>query len=427
MKNPGVIEKPTNIIRVIIGTYVYEIEEEETLFETSLLKNANNINVFANNQTENNGKSYDQIISETEQSFVSMSSLENKEVNLEFSEIINTDTELDQCESEVSKNITDAKPYLNVSLFKKIENNLSIQRAKILKNVLYLYFATVTDALIFYSENKCNHSMSFENKYAFDREKSELKYYEEMVNVEVNRDICPKKMIIKQKKIKVLENINNGNMSLESNSNYMKNEVFNEFNDRIVLFGTIFKKISNQELESIEESFKQGDFDCILKNAKELCVGVQSNIFMQDVLKSINQDQLKFLIDELEYDIGPISATKYGAYVIQTILNLVATPNLQKLVVHYFEKYASLLISHPLGNYSIQTLKKYDRNFFISLILDNFEPIIQTNIGLKVFKKSIDLFENTKDKLEYAVDQCEEPLRTNLRKIIYKEDQYDSD
>lgn len=435
MEKPGVIEKPTNIIRVIIGTYVYEIEEENAS-ETSLLKNLNNINAFLNHKYEKSGKSYDQIISESDHNSTFSKGKEignkvncnkNSEVNLEFSEIMNNEYVTELVDPNMSKSITDVKPYLNVSLFKKIENNMSIKKAKILKNVLYLYFATVTDALIFYSENKKNHTMSFENKYAFDKEKTHLKYYEEMVNVEINKNICPRSMIIKQKRIKVLENINNGNVSSENSINYMKNEIFNEFNDRIVFFGTIFKKITSQELESIEESFKQGDFMLILRNAKELCVGVQSNIFMQEVLKSINQEQLKLLIEELEYDIGPISATKYGAYVIQTILNLVTTKDLQNLVLYYFKKYAPLLISHPLGNYSIQTLKSFDPDYYKSIFMENFESVTQTNIGLKVFKKSIDIFDNYKSELENAIEQCEEPLKTNLKKIVYKKDPEESE
>ncbi|KCZ80898.1 hypothetical protein H312_01671 [Anncaliia algerae PRA339] len=435
MRKLGTIEKPTNIIRILIGTFVYSMEEEKNKNSLSYLENISNINEYIRNYSQTcSNKNYElndsihKVAKENMNVTVSSDSTLEEKLNnkIEFSKIFDSENFPNEYGNiETSKNlnkISEAKPYLNVSLFKKIEKNGSVKRARLLKNVLYLYFQTITDAIIFYVENKDNHIISFENEYAFDREKNNQRYFEEMLDVEINKKIFPQQTIIKQKKLKIIESINSGVVSLNSNANYMKNEVFNEFNDRIVFFSTIFKKLGEEDLKIIEDSFKQGNFLCILNHAKELCVGAQSNIFMQEVLKSITEENLKCLIYELEYDIGPISATKYGAYVIQCILNLVKTPEVKKLVLHYFKKYAPLLITHPLGNYSIQTLKKFDSSFFASIFIDHLESVIQTNIGMKVFKKSLDLFADYTVEINKAIDQCEEPHRSDLKRIFSKQD-----
>lgn len=437
MANIGIIERPTNILRVIIGTLIYTIEEETPKHIPDFLseygESEDKLKKFENierNQkhtthltTNYNNREYKKKVPKIPK--IQDEILKEREVDIEFSEIMNDnapDTAIEYRAYETFRSIKGVKPYLNVSLFKKIEKNTAIKRAKILKTVVYLFFQTVTDAISFYLENKEDHCMSFENEFSYEEEKQNIKHFEEMVNIEVNKSIFPQKRIIKQKKIRIVENINKGSFSVENNTNYMKNELFNEFNDRIVFFATIFKKITVDELHAIEEAFALGDFSIILSNAKELCVGGQSNIFMQDVLKSVSEKQLLQLICELEHDIGPISATKYGAYVVQSILNLIETPELETLVLHYFKKYAPLLITHPLGNYSIQTLKKFDPSFFVFIFIDNLESVTQTNIGMKVFKKYLDLFAAYAYELEEAIKQCEEPHRSNIRKIFYKQD-----
>ncbi|KCZ77196.1 hypothetical protein H311_01800, partial [Anncaliia algerae PRA109] len=249
MRKLGTIEKPTNIIRILIGTFVYSMEEEKNKNSLSYLENISNINEYIRNYSQTcSNKNYElndsihKVTKENKNDTLSSDGTLEEKLNnkIEFSKIFDSENNPNKYENiGTSKNlnkVSEAKPYLNVSLFKKIEKNGSVKRARLLKNVLYLYFQTITDAIIFYVENKDNHIISFENEYAFDREKNNQRYFEEMLDVEINKKIFPQQIIIKQKKLKIIENINSGVVSFNSNANYMKNEVFNEFNDRIVFF-----------------------------------------------------------------------------------------------------------------------------------------------------------------------------------------------
>lgn len=86
----------------------------------------------------------------------------------------------------------------------------------------------------------------------------------------------------------------------------------------------------------------------------------------------MNDDEICELIKCIGYDLAPISATKYGAYVIQSLILSSISKNSQNLISCYLEANGRFLITHEIGNYTIQKVLRFDEELIFDLFMKDF-------------------------------------------------------
>lgn len=313
------------------------------------------------------------------------------------------------------------RPYRDMALLRKIRRETTIRSSSVLCSAVYLFFWSVSDAIAFYRENKESYRIEFARRYHYERERCQDERCAERPEVhhtpledfqesDADRLRC------------VLRLIETGLAPMVHGHAEEDSHVHSQFNERILFFSSMSKLFAPAELKKIESMFKSGKTGAVMSSAKELCVGAQSNIMMQDLLRHMSSEQLLDFVHRLGYDIGPISATKYGAYVVQTVLELAQSEAMRSAIVEYFERYAVCLVTHPLGNYSIQTVGAFCPAFLRRVLLRNFGDIVKTHIGIRVLKKSLHVFSSARRDLLEAVQRCSSPARCDLLRMLERQD-----
>lgn len=181
-----------------------------------------------------------------------------------------------------------------------------------------------------------------------------------------------------------------------------KNETFE---DRIIYFSSLSKHFNQYETKIIQIKIENEDYDYLLKNAKELSVGHHTNVNFQEVVKKLPTDLLNSIVEKFEYDIGPISATKYGAYVIQNLVLHVQNDCTKELIKKYMAPNLKELLKHPIGNYSAQAIINFDYQFILDAFLKNFTELVNNELGFKVFKNCFFSFEKERKLIKEMLNR----------------------
>jgi hypothetical protein len=170
-----------------------------------------------------------------------------------------------------------------------------------------------------------------------------------------------------------------------------------EFEARVEYFNKMKNFYSKKDAKKMEDLYEAGAREFLFLNSKELSVGSYSNVIMQNAVRSMTAEELHNIVKNLSYDIVPISATKHGAYTIQTIILSASSKATQNLISCYFESNGGFLISHEIGNYSIQKVLRFDPEIVFDLCMTNIEDIISNELGFKVFKRCLEFFKAKKE------------------------------
>ncbi|KAF9764354.1 hypothetical protein NGRA_0619 [Nosema granulosis] len=192
------------------------------------------------------------------------------------------------------------------------------------------------------------------------------------------------------------------------------------FLDRIEYFNQLKSCFTKTDLKIMMINLEKGATDFVFSNTKELAVGSKSNKVMQEAIKIMSGEELDRIYDNLEYDIVPISATKHGAYTIQTLLSYSTNSSHRNYISKYFLKEGEFLLAHDIGNYTFQKILSFDSDLVYRFFISNFEDVVKTDLGMKVFKRCIEHLEDQKEELmnkiaEYKV--VDYNLYTQLKQI----------
>jgi hypothetical protein len=190
-----------------------------------------------------------------------------------------------------------------------------------------------------------------------------------------------------------------------------------EFDARVMYFNKMKSMFSKNEIKKIAEFIEMENLEYIFGNIKELCVGSSSNLIIQELFKSLSNENICKIIKSLGSDISAISATKYGAYTIQTLLMACYSKESQDLIVQNFGDQARFLLCHEIGNYTIQRILLFNENYVYKLLVENLSCMLSNNLGIKVFKRCLELLKNKipeilneikKQKIEIDLDELKD-------------------
>lgn len=181
-----------------------------------------------------------------------------------------------------------------------------------------------------------------------------------------------------------------------------------EFNSRVEYFHKMRNFYSKNDVKKMESSLRSRNFDFLYINSKEIACGCFSNIVMQEALKIMKEDEKRTLIKNLGHDISAIASTKYGAYSVQSIIMFSESKETQRLLSSYFERYGEYLFAHAIGNYAIQKVLRFDEELVFDLFMKNIKEILEDDLGIRVFKKSLFLFENKREIIIKALNDIED-------------------
>lgn len=429
MNRFGVIEKPTNILRLELSVDV-ELALEDTQVDTptrsaqgSCWKGNFPYNERVCGSTQSSctaGEHKCRVFSCKENSTDKYA--DRKRVIDFTDETSMRDTLCSSCAHEQPYH-RGPRPYQDIMLLKKIRRETAIRSSSVLCSAVYLFFWSVSDAISFYRENKESYRIEFARRYHYESERYKNEHHAEQPEVH-HTPLVDFREGDTDRLQSVAQLIETGLAPVVHGHAEAEGYVLTQFNERILFFGSISKIFTPAELKKIECMFKSGKTGAVMSSAKELCVGAQSNIMMQDLLRHLSSEQLLDFVHRLGYDIGPISATKYGAYVVQTVLEMAKCEAMRSAIVEYFERYAACLITHPLGNYSIQTVGTFSPVFLRKVLLHNFSDIVKSHIGIRVLKRSLHMFLGAKKELLEAIKSCNNPAKSDLLRLLERQDTY---
>ncbi|KAI4292518.1 hypothetical protein PAPHI01_1792 [Pancytospora philotis] len=161
---------------------------------------------------------------------------------------------------------------------------------------------------------------------------------------------------------------------------------------RVEYFNKMRNFFSKNDVKKMQALVDEGRYSFLYLNSKEISCGCFSNVIMQNVVKSLDEDSLCEIIRNLGSDIAPIAATKHGAYTVQTIILCAATARSQRLVSRYFEQHGRHLFGHAIGNYAIQKIVRFDEGFVYEMCMGSLPAILECALSLKVFRRCLEFF-----------------------------------
>lgn len=426
MNRFGAIEKPTNILRIKLPAGV-ELSNED-IREGSSTRSLHDL--YGNESFLSNER-----VCESAQSSCTMgkhnckvffwkkntsATFTGRKKAIDFTEETSVREALRDRSDHEQPHCKGPRPYQEMSLLKKIRRETTIRSSSVLCSAVYLFFWSVSDAILFYQENKENYRIEFARRYHYEKERCQNEQCAEQPEIHhTPLEDFQESDAYRLRSVSQL--IETGLAPMVHGHAEADSHLFSQFNERILFFSSMSKLFTSADLKKIECMFKAGNIGAMLSSAKELCVGAQSNIMMQDLLRHLSSEQLLVFVHRLGYDIGPISATKYGAYVVQTILELAKCETMRSAIVEYFGSYAACLVTHPLGNYSIQTVGTFNPMFLRKVLLRNFSDIVKTHIGIRVLKKSLYVFSGAKKELLEALQSCSNPAKCDLLRQLERE------
>lgn len=191
-----------------------------------------------------------------------------------------------------------------------------------------------------------------------------------------------------------------------------------QFLMRVSYFDRMKNFFSKNDVRKMEALYAEGRHGFLYLNSKEISCGCFSNVIMQNAVKTIGDDRLCEIITNLGYDIVPISATKHGAYTVQTILLSAATARSQGLLSRYFSSQGAFLIDHAIGNYAIQKILRFDDELVYGLCMANLSAIVASPLGFKVLKRCLVFFRGRSSGVLSALHRIEDAENTEQCKAI---------
>lgn len=292
--------------------------------------------------------------------------------------------------------------FLNSSL----KNDIRVKEFKTCKNMdITVYFCTVEDAISFYEQYFQLIQMNF-------------KYENELM---ILPDFIPiTKIPLAVSDSNIIHSFLDQQPfhTFEEKKSFVKNDFepknLEEFELRVSYFNKMKNMFSKNEIRKISNFMESGNFEFILINIKELCVGSASNIFIQGMLKELPDENLCRIIKALGSDISAISSTKYGAYAIQTLVMSCYTNEARELLIQGFGNQGRFLVCHEIGNYTIQRILLFNEDYIYEIFKDNLADIINHSLGVKVFKRCLELLTQKGHLLKEQIKKCNFKEGSNL-------------
>ncbi|KAL6122189.1 hypothetical protein NUSPORA_00809 [Nucleospora cyclopteri] len=273
------------------------------------------------------------------------------------------------------------------------KNDLRIREFHSSETQILIDFWTVNEAISFYRQHYKKLKMEFKNNWNIRESLSILNDFStNQVNLvgKINEmkflddqwdcQLKPVEEEIKNDTEKCFKKTTNHFLfNVQSNDDFLK---------KVRYFESLKNDITKTDIEIIENSKYSELQDFIQFNIKEIAVGIHSNLFLQSKLNIMNDKELEIIIKNLGTDISAISATKYGAYTVQKLINRVKSPLLKTLLAQQFKENGKYLIWHEIGNYSIQKLLKYNEPLITDLFTKNIGEIKNYKLGVKILNKT---------------------------------------
>lgn len=164
------------------------------------------------------------------------------------------------------------------------------------------------------------------------------------------------------------------------------------FEKKIEYFTHLRNFFSKSEVKAMAQSLEAGRIDFVFKNTKELAVGSQSNKIMQEALGLLSEAEIARVIQALGHDIAPIAANKHGAYTIQMLISVSKTTCTQSLLSKYFRDLGGFLITHEIGNYTIQKILRFDPDLIFEFFMLQIDDVAKSTLGMKVLRRCLEFF-----------------------------------
>lgn len=230
-----------------------------------------------------------------------------------------------------------------------------------------------------FKKNQDIHSCEIVNNHIlikFDKIEKSIKFYRENIKI-------LKSTFVPEIKFNVNFEKQNENIFYE---NVLK------FKLKINMYNKIARIFTVNDFNLFKEKIENNDFEFVFDQILKLSVGIQTNVLIQEILPKLNDSEIKKIIENIGFDIGPIACTKYGAYSIQKLLSLNLSDYNKKLIIKYMDINILNMILDPIGNYSVQKIIPYDKKYLFLKFLDNLEYILDFELGLVILKNSMNLF-----------------------------------
>lgn len=401
------IEKPSTLIKIaktqnkeqLINTNIYKNFQHEGInFYNINLSNSQYVldeSKILNDLSNMQGK-FENDINETKNKKIKLWKLQNLK-SLKPKEII-------------TNNFT-FSPYLlnsnidQIFIFSTLKFDLRVKNFIIFDDYIMVYFFCLSDSLSFYRQYYHFFELSFQ--VINDWRSNSL---DNLLEQE-------KKYLFSKKPFDEKNDFNYLNEIKSEKTEYGRKRFFSQ----VEYFNNLKSGLSKVEILQMINDLDNCNIDFVFKDTKKLAVGSKSNKIMQDAIKIMSGDEISKTYDCLEYDIVPICSTKHGAYTIQTLLNYSTNKHHRRLISKYFKKEGEFLLAHDIGNYTFQKLLTFDPNLVRNFFLSNFEDVLNSELGFKVFKRCSDHLEKCKnDIMKILLQRSDIPDATinQIRNII---------
>lgn len=194
------------------------------------------------------------------------------------------------------------------------------------------------------------------------------------------------------------------------------------FEEQVKHFTQLSKFFSPAEVKNFEQLSEKKRYEFVFTSTKELCVGVNTNVLMQNIICRLSNDELDKIVDNLGFSIGPICATKHGAYVIQILMSILKSKKSCKKVKMYMGSNIVNLLKHPIGNYTAQKMMNFDIRYIKNIYQEYFVELLLNDFSYKVFKKCYDelamLSCNFKNLLEQNTNKLPRKRYEEIKTLI---------
>ncbi|AFM98572.1 hypothetical protein EHEL_070450 [Encephalitozoon hellem ATCC 50504] len=300
-----------------------------------------------------------------------------------------------------------------------LENDIRVKDIKYGGDLIFIYFFTVEDSISFYKQFLPYVEIHFSEAYDFEQavllSSSEWASItlSSMYNSSKDNDACDQSSSgllengshLESRKYVTCEYMEDESAVCFHGTDTESNEWHGELSERILFekkiehFTHLRNFFSRSEVKAMMQSLEVGNIDFVFKNTKELAVGNQSNKVMQEAIGLLPDVGIARIIQNLGYDIAPIAANKHGAYTVQMLISVSKTSLTQNLLSKYFRKFGGFLITHEIGNYTIQKILRFDPNLIFELFISNIKDVVGSELGIKVLKRCLEFFPDKKAAL----------------------------
>ncbi|KAF7683394.1 Pumilio domain-containing protein C6G9.14 [Astathelohania contejeani] len=355
--------------------------------------------------------------------------------NKENYSIIESNTEKNQCKYIAAinpANIYDRKMCIDKNfLFESLKNDKRIKSFTNKDNAVVIQFWQIKDSIEFYQQYYPYGEISFLGKFGSGIQ--DVKVYPHSGFKPHDDTYVPiypcDKISVKLDFFDKIDYETNIEEVLEHSTDDTVNGISSEhliFENRIIYFESLSKLFSTKDVKKYQCWLNLGVKDFIFDHTKELIVGRHTNVILQDAISLCTQKELIDLVDLIGDDIGPISATKHGAYVIQKLLSSAEDLLLQQKIIEYIGNKGYLLVQHPIGNYTIQKILNFNPRFVLDIFLSKWNDIMESDLAIKVFKRCLRYFsEFLTEIIEYNLgnnETIEKRLKKSIEELVFIDD-----